>query len=338
MVRGNANGVSVQMSSEYCLLSCLASLLSFLVDAYSKSIAVAASLAPSMYQSNRVFPISKFDMNFRLSEASKLLRRLEKGLNSAKPKQQSDSAISSPYPVSDSRTSPSGATHYSGMLRGDNYGTFDSHFPSIKLPPLNLPSSYHRNGNPPSSNGSRGTMDIDDDDDDNERGGDDMFPAKLIKRENQRHSFFRTILNPEHEPSASSTTTPTDSLHPAPLPEDLNDPISAGIIDEDEAQVIFEMVFLRLNPFINLFDPALHSVAYVRSKCPLLFSTLIMAGAKFFKPEIYKQCQKLANDLAVRAFADGWKRVEVVQAFACLTYWKEPDDDVRELDHFATHC
>ncbi|KAF7964495.1 hypothetical protein HWV62_6889, partial [Athelia sp. TMB] len=260
-----------------------------------------------------------------LSEASKLLRRLEKGLNSAKPKQQSDNTISSPYPMSDSRTSPSGATHYAGMLRGDSYGTFNSHFPSIELPPLNLPSGFNRNGNGPSSSGSRGTMDIDDDDDNG--AGDDMFPAKLIKKENQRHSFFRTILNPEERPP-SSATTPTDPLHPAPVPADLDDPISAGIIDEGDASVIFEMVFLRLNPFINLFDPSLHTVAYVRSKCPLLFSTLIMAGAKFFRPEIFKQCQKLANDLAVRAFADGWKRVEVVQAFACLTYWKEPDDNV----------
>jgi hypothetical protein len=97
-------------------------------------------------------------------------------------------------------------------------------------------------------------------------------------------------------------------------------------MDENQATVLFDLVFLRLNPFINLFDPALHSVHYVRSRCPLLFTTLLMAGAKFFKPEIYRPCQKLANDLAVRAFAEGWKSVEVVQAFACLVYWREPDD------------
>jgi hypothetical protein len=178
-------------------------------------------------------------------------------------------------------------------------------------------------------------MDVDDDDEDNDAGDDGMFPAKLIKRENQRHSFFRTILNPEHEtPVSPSNSAPrdSDSLRPAPTPGDLNDPITAKIINEEEARVIFDLVFLRLNPFVNLFDPALHSVAYVRSKCPLLFTTLIMAGAKFFRPEIYRECQKLANDLAVRAFAEQWKRVEVVQAFACLTYWKEPDDNVRGKD------
>jgi hypothetical protein len=179
-------------------------------------------------------------------------------------------------------------------------------------------------------------MDVDDEDEDNDHGDDSIFPAKLIKRENRRHSFFRTILNPEHEAPAShpanSIPGESDPLRPAPIPNDLNDPITAKIINEEDARVIFDLVFLRLNPFINLFDPALHSVAYVRSKCPLLFTALIMAGAKFFRPEIYRDCQKLANDLAVRAFAEQWKRVEVVQAFACLTYWKEPDDNVRGLD------
>ncbi|KIM80927.1 hypothetical protein PILCRDRAFT_789166 [Piloderma croceum F 1598] len=266
----------------------------------------------------------------KLSEASKLLRRLEKGLNSAKPKSQSDSAISSPYPISDSRNAASDATHYSGMMRADNYGSFNSHFPSIELPPLNLSQNHQRNGHPSSSRGSLGTMDLDDEDEDNDHEEDSMFPAKLIKRENQRHSFFRTILNPDHDtPSASSNAIPgvSNSLRPAPIPQDLNDPITAKIINEEEAKVIFDLVFLRLNPFVNLFDPALHTVSYVRSKCPLLFTALIMAGAKFFRPEIYRDCQKLANDLAVRAFAEQWKRVEIVQAFACLTYWKEPDDN-----------
>lgn len=175
-------------------------------------------------------------------------------------------------------------------------------------------------------------MDMDDDEEDNERGDDGMFPAKLIKRENQRHSFFRTILNPEQEPTSPASANfghRESDLAPAPIPDGFNDPISAGLMSEEDAQVIFDLIFLRLNPFINLFDPALHSVSYVRSKCPFLFTTLIMAGAKFFKPEMFRECQKLANDLAVQAFAQGWKRVEVVQAFACLTYWKEPDDNVR---------
>ena len=54
-----------------------------------------------------------------------------------------------------------------------------------------------------------------------------------------------------------------------------------------------------------------------------------MAGCKFWKPELFKQTQRIANEFVIKAFADQWKRVEVVQAFACMTYWKEPEDTVR---------
>jgi len=261
-----------------------------------------------------------------------MLRRLEKGLNSAKLKSQSnESATVSP----DSRPS-SQIPRYAGMLRAADHFTSPSstHFPSNELPPLNLP--YQNNPEyPASSNGSR-SMDMDDDNEDGDRAEEGLFPAKLIRKENQRHSFFRTILNPEHEnPSASPHSNRGDPFPTPPrattIPHGLNDPITAGIMEEEQAKVLFDLIFLRLNPFVNLFDPALHSVPYVRSKCPFLFTTLIMAGCKFFKPELFKPCQKLANEFAIRAFTEAWKRVEVVQAFACLTYWKDPDDNVRNF-------
>lgn len=258
-----------------------------------------------------------------------MLRRLEKGLNSAKLKSQT-SETTPPYPGSDSRGGPQDA-HYS-LRSNDLFGSPNTHFPSNELPPLNLPPYQGGDEYPASSNGSR-SLDMDEDEEDPDRNDEGLFPAKLIRKENQRNSFFRTILNPEHETPPSSAPNRGNSYPPQPraavLPSGLNDPITAGLIKEDEAKVLFDLIFLRLNPFVNLFDPALHSVPYVRSKCPFLFTTLIMAGCKFFKPELFKPCQKLANEFAFRAFAEAWKRVEVVQAFACLTYWKDPDDNVR---------
>lgn len=93
--------------------------------------------------------------------------------------------------------------------------------------------------------------------------------------------------------------------------------------------------FLRLNPFICLFDPVLHTVEYVRSTCPFLFTSLIMAGCKFWKPHLYPACQQLAHDTCVKVFQHSVKSVGVVQAFACMTYWKEPDDNVRPFVPFA---
>ncbi|KAG6850463.1 hypothetical protein H0H93_012884 [Arthromyces matolae] len=255
----------------------------------------------------------------RLSEASKMLRRLEKGLNSAKIKSQTVEAS----------VSNSGQDYNASRATEGPYHTTGSHFNSKELPPLNLPHYVATEGYAQSSASRSITMD---DDDDAERNEEAIFPEGLIRRENQRNSFFRTILNPEADASSPPQAQVKGPLTPpstriAPIPTGLDDPITAGIITEEDAKVLFDAIFLRLNPFINLFDPALHTVAYVRSKCPFLFTTLIMAGCKFFRHEAYKQCQKLANDFAVRAFAEGWKRVEVVQAFACLTYWKEPDEN-----------
>jgi hypothetical protein len=254
-----------------------------------------------------------------------MLRKLEKGLNTAKLKSQHSEAIMPPY--ADGR----GTVHYSRNLHSPP----GSHFSSKDLPPLNI-NQYPGVTNYPGSSHSSRTLDADDDED-QDRTDDNLFPAKMISTETKRTSFFRTILNPEDSPVSGPGTSNSVVFNNNSVPNPrsfsstgaLADPITAGIIDEAGAKVLFDLIFLRLNPFINLFDPALHSVPYVREKCPFLFTTLIMAGCKFFRPELFKPCQKLASEFAVRAFAEAWKRVEVVQAFACLTYWKDPDDNVR---------
>jgi hypothetical protein len=261
-------------------------------------------------------------MMSRLSEASKMLRRLEKGLNNAKLKSQTLESASSMSPT-DWR-----------LRRAEPRTRSPGHY-SSDLPPLNLPSRF--DGDDRADTKLRSPSD--EEDNESEEKQDGLFPADLIRRENQRHSFFKTILNPSHENPATclrsdrSNSTASSQAPNCTVHNTFKDPVSAGILDESNAKVLFDLMFLRLNPFVNLFDPALHTPDYVRSKCPFLFTVLIMAGCKFFKPESFKACQKLANEFAVRAFAEDWKSVEVVQAFACLTYWREPEDTVSTLTH-----
>jgi hypothetical protein len=150
-------------------------------------------------------------------------------------------------------------------------------------------------------------------------------PAVLINKETQRQLCFKPVLNSYGLPSTPFLCPIADPI----IQPEIEDPISAGIIDEDTARGLFDLIFLHLNPFINLFDPALHSVSYVRSRSPFLFTTLLMAACKFFKPESFNFCQKMAEELANRAFGENWKSVEVVQAFSCLCYWRNPEDTVR---------
>jgi hypothetical protein len=78
---------------------------------------------------------------------------------------------------------------------------------------------------------------------------------------------------------------------------------------------------------MQLFDPSLHTPQYIRPRSPLLFSTLLMAAAMFFEPRLYSSCRQMADQLVLRALAEGAKSVEVCQALICLTFWTEPGDE-----------
>lgn len=75
-----------------------------------------------------------------------------------------------------------------------------------------------------------------------------------------------------------------------------------------------------------LFDPMLHTLAFVRSKSPLLLSVLLSVTARFFG-EHYRDA--LAEDAERRlseAMAKGQVSLETLQAFLVQVYWKRPDD------------
>jgi len=314
--------------------------------AYLKSTGEAASLAQSAFLPPSISPPT-YLLNSRLSEASKMLRRLEKGLNSAKLKTQpAEPGMSAPYSPPQAHNLPHEAIYSAASPAEAAFAAAPQYKPLEQLPPLNSSSRQLPSINSPSrqlplplpsstylsSATSAHPMDVDEDDDP-DKSDTPPYPAKLIKQ-TQRNSFFRIILNSEEAPI--STSSPTNRGSPYTPPQSnaaavnppIPDPISAGIITEADASVLFDALFLRLNPFINLFDPQLHTHDYVRNRSPFLFSTLITAAAKFFKRDAHKACQKLANTLAFRAFSEAWKSVEVVQAFACLTYWRDSEDNV----------
>jgi hypothetical protein len=246
-----------------------------------------------------------------------MLRKIEKGLNT-----QKNSKTSHQRDEPSDRLSPGECSADDGFTRAGSTSLFASNH----LPPLPIQSGQ----------ASRSSMDVDDQDE-NDRSPDvTLPPAKMIHKENSRNSFFSTILNPDHKPLPPVCTDfsrsrmirmDSGSKPVSPSASQYQDPVEAGILELDQAYQLIEFIFLRLNPFINLFDPVLHTPTYIRERSPFLFTVLLMAGCKFFKPELYQPCKKLANEMCVQAFAEGWKSIEVVQAFACMTYWKEPNDN-----------
>ena len=248
-----------------------------------------------------------------------MLRRLEKGLNNAKAKQPSNPAV--PHASSSSAFDDPSSASYAGPSNGGHSG--------------------HQS------------------DDDMEEDEDDrpVIPAQAI-RAAARSSFMDVVMNPSPEnPVASSSPTerlsplaskaasqspprshgspqlkPSSDLFPMP-----RDPVESGDISENDVGTFFDLFFLRLNPFINLFDPALHSHEYVRSHSPFLFTAMLMACCKFFRPEKYQDVRRLAQQWCLYAFAEGIESVETVQALACMTYWKEPKDQ-RTWQYIGMAC
>ncbi|KAF8511146.1 hypothetical protein BU17DRAFT_54837 [Hysterangium stoloniferum] len=261
----------------------------------------------------------------KLSEASKMLRKLEKGNGGAaaqklKSHEPLDIPTQTPFPVSDSRSAPPPES---------------SPYQSRYSPPVYVPSQPHPPPQSVSSSPQSFRSHMEDDDDYDERDEETIYPAKMVEREGRRHSYFGTVLTtptpvPGHKPTAHHGSDKTSPLHspghqlrsrpptggPSRLPAlpTIDDPLAAGVISEHEVDDLFSIIFKRLNPFVNLLDPALHSPTYVRARCPLLFTVLVMAGSKFFRQDIFRAVQRIAEEMCV------------VQAFMCMTYWKEPDD------------
>ncbi|KAI0648197.1 fungal-specific transcription factor domain-containing protein [Trametes meyenii] len=253
----------------------------------------------------------------KLSEASKMLRRLEKGLNNAKAKQPASSPLS--------QSSPSTAQFPQDDAAG--------------------PSSFAG-----SSTHAAQQYDDDMDEDEDDRPEDALYPEKVI-RSSTKASFLDIVMNPEPpatdhpRPNSGSSSDRAPSLpkaasqspsrsHSSPQPRAYislygrvpKDPVEAGIIPEHEVSSYFDMFFLRLNPFVNLFDPSLHSADYVRQRSRFLFTTMLMACCKFFRGNLYHDVRHLAEQWCVYTFAEGTESVETVQALACMTYWEEPTD------------
>lgn len=210
----------------------------------------------------------------RLSEASKMLRRLEKGLSNAKLKSQASSSSSQmPFPVSASRTAPppegfnvhaqNGGDVYMEGAAPPHQHNMQSSYPgpnsspeysSLGYPqPRGYPSNSDQMVPEPSNDHMSADEDDDDDHDSNDKSDDGLFPSRLLAKE-RRHSFFRTILNPS-DPASDDSGHPQPGGSPGhdrkdgildPTPTiatvpGLDDPISAGLIDEADAKVLFDL-------------------------------------------------------------------------------------------------
>ncbi|CAE6366626.1 unnamed protein product [Rhizoctonia solani] len=122
-----------------------------------------------------------------------------------------------------------------------------------------------------------------------------------------------------------------DSRAPSPQPasnteEFYDDPVKLDILPEDSVMGLFYSFHTVLNPVIALLDPTLHTPIYVRRRSRVLYTAILAASCRFFKPSYFKPVHDLAQLLLGKALSDGISSVEYIQALSIMTYWKEAED------------
>ena len=190
-----------------------------------------------------------------------MLRRLEKGINTAKLKAQASTSQQLPFPTSESRTSasdgnfqmphqPSGPT-YTSTLPPYPASTSSTEF----RPPFNQAYSATTDHTLASPSQTLAEQEEEEEEDNDKDGDDALYPQRILAKEN-RNSFFGTILNPsDSAPRSRVKSEPhrgdgqddparrpaSTSLRATPSEPVIDDPVSLGLLDEAEAKVLFDL-------------------------------------------------------------------------------------------------
>ncbi|KAF8198312.1 hypothetical protein K438DRAFT_1584084 [Mycena galopus ATCC 62051] len=99
-----------------------------------------------------------------------------------------------------------------------------------------------------------------------------------------------------------------------------------GLVVPEDVEKLFEIFYTRVNPFIALLDPVLHTPASTFARCPFLFTVVCAVASRYYpeKSEIYPIAMHFAKHSAANALIDGWKSVELCQAYILLSIYPVP--------------
>jgi hypothetical protein len=99
-----------------------------------------------------------------------------------------------------------------------------------------------------------------------------------------------------------------------------------GLVSPTDVNKLFEIFYEKLNPFISLLDPVLHTPASTFTRCPFLFTVICAVSSRYYadKSEIYPIAMHFAKHAAANALIDGWKSVELCQAYIIMSIWGVP--------------
>jgi len=94
-------------------------------------------------------------------------------------------------------------------------------------------------------------------------------------------------------------------------------------VSTDHVVALFNIYFDHINMHCRLLDRKFHTPSLVCSRSPFLLTTICSIASKFYtaKPELHSRLTELAKKLAFSVPAQGYKSVEIVQAYLLLSLW-----------------
>ncbi|KAI0369514.1 hypothetical protein BV20DRAFT_1078089, partial [Pilatotrama ljubarskyi] len=104
------------------------------------------------------------------------------------------------------------------------------------------------------------------------------------------------------------------------------DILLSGLVTPDDAAALFQIHYQWINPIIPILDENIHTPASVLARCPFLFTIICTVASRYYKekPHIYGMAIHFAKAAAANAIIDGWKTVEMCQAFALWSVYNPP--------------
>ncbi|KAH7325153.1 hypothetical protein B0J17DRAFT_682370 [Rhizoctonia solani] len=102
--------------------------------------------------------------------------------------------------------------------------------------------------------------------------------------------------------------------------------LTLAVVSEDEVEHLFRIFHERIDAVIAIIDPTIHTVAGVKARCPFLFTVICAIGSRYWieRPELYSVLMHHAKAAAATAITDGWKSLEVCQAYLLLSIYPQP--------------
>ncbi|KAG6888535.1 hypothetical protein C0992_008278 [Termitomyces sp. T32_za158] len=100
-------------------------------------------------------------------------------------------------------------------------------------------------------------------------------------------------------------------------------PEMLSFVSTEDVVALFNIFFDHIAMHCNLLDRAFHTPSLVCSRSPFLLTTICSIAAKYYtaKPELHPRLTELAKKMAFGVPAQGYKSLEIVQAYLLLVLW-----------------